>query len=1100
MTVAAMLADLRSRDIHVWADGDQVRVNGPAGSLTTELQEKLRQSKAAILDYLLAPGDLSFPQQRLWFLDQIEMVNTTYLMPWAMRIEGTLHIDALEKALSGLVERHEALRTTLPNLEARPVQHVGRAELISLPVQDVSNDPESLHALMDQEMHTGFDLANGPLFRVVLYRLSAEEHVLLMLQHHVISDAWSLSLMVRELGTLYDEARNGSVSTLPELSVQYRDYARSLREWMQGETLDQQLDYWRSQLEGAPQVLDIPTDRPRPSIESHRGALYSFPIDPAVRKGLGELCRSEGITLFMVLLAALDILLWRYSGQDDLLVGVPIANRDREELEGLVGLFVNTLIVRNDLSGDPTVQELLQRVRQRCLDAYAHRELPVETLVEHLQPTRDLSRNPMFQVMLVLENKSQQPRFEATGLKATAIDVDRKATHIDWTLYVEESDEELRGIVEYATDSFDTETIARMSQHWHAILEGMVSNAESTISELALLTDAERKQLVNEWNTTEREYPDQDCLQELIQKQARQFPEKTAVACGESTLTYAELDLRANRFANVLRSRGVQRGQRVGICVERSTNMLAAVLGIMKAGAAYTPLDPMFPEERLRFMAEDAELALLVSTSALATCFEIPRDRQLLLDEDKATIDGQPPEPLAPDSALDARPEDPAYLIYTSGSTGKPKGVVVPHRAATNFLSSMAREPGLAEDDVLVAVTTLSFDISVLELYLPLTVGAKVVIADRNESVDGETLMGLLASHGANIMQATPVTWRLLLEAGWTGGSEFKALVGGEALPKDLAEQLIANDVELWNMYGPTETTVWSTCARITDIESGITIGKPIDNTAVYILDEQKNLCPAGIPGELYIGGDGVTSGYWQRPELTADRFIDNPLDDAPAGKIYGTGDKARWRNDGSLEHLGRLDDQVKVRGYRVELGEIETRIADHPDIKEAAVRLWAVSEDDVRIVACCIPEERKRLSAASLRKHLRARLPEYMIPQYFMPADAIPLTPNGKVDRRQLPTPATAESTIGQIEPPANDLEAAVAEIWTELIQPARPIGRHDMFFEMGGHSLLALRALRQMEGKFGVNLDFRVLFQENVAEIATRFQAQTVADVGSR
>jgi amino acid adenylation domain-containing protein len=517
--------------------------------------------------------------------------------------------------------------------------------------------------------------------------------------------------------------------------------------------------------------------------------------------------------------------------------------------------------------------------------------------------------------------------------------------------------------------------------------------------------------------------------------------------------------------------------------------MLAAVLGVLKSGAAYVPLDPGFPEERLRFMAEDAQLALVVSSSALARSAGLPRERQLLLDTDAASLASQSHEPLIPDAARDARPEDPAYVIYTSGSTGKPKGVVVPHRAVVNFLASMAREPGLTADEVLVAVTTLSFDIAVLELQLPLAVGATVVIAGRDEAMDGQALKGLLEQHRATVMQATPATWRLLLEAGWTGGRGFKALVGGEALPKDLAEQLNAGGAELWNMYGPTETTVWSTCARVTDTSRGISIGKPIANTTVYVLDAHRNLCPIGVPGELCIGGAGVTLGYWNRPELTAERFIPDPFRTAPGATLYRTGDRARWRSDGTLEHLGRLDDQVKVRGFRIELGEIEAVLAEHPEVRQAAVHLWTVKANDVRIVACCVPAKAGALAAIGLRKHMRARLPEYMVPQYFLPVEAIALTPNGKVDRRRLPTPVAAESPIDRHEAPTDPVEVAIAEIWTRLIQPARPIGRHDKFFEIGGHSMLGLRALRQMEDKLHVRkLEFRVLFQESLADIAAR------------
>ncbi len=519
--------------------------------------------------------------------------------------------------------------------------------------------------------------------------------------------------------------------------------------------------------------------------------------------------------------------------------------------------------------------------------------------------------------------------------------------------------------------------------------------------------------------------------------------------------------------------------------------MLAAVLGILESGAAYVPLDPAFPAERLRFMVQDAQLEVLISTSVLADTLGLPREQQLLLDDDGDIITSASTTRLPRGER--AQPEDPAYVIYTSGSTGRPKGVVVPHRAVVNFLSSMARRPGLTEADVLVAVTTLSFDIAVLELQLPLSVGATVVLADRDESVDGDVLRTLLATHRATIMQATPATWRLLLDSGWRGATPFKALVGGEAFPPDLAEQLLATGSEVWNMYGPTETTVWSTCARITDAANGITIGTPIDNTSVYILDQRAQLCPIGVAGELYIGGDGVTHGYWNRPELTEERFVSDRFSETAGARLYRTGDRARWRSDGTLEHLGRLDFQVKVRGYRIELEEIESVLTEHPDVRQAAVHLWAVAPGDVRIVACCVLTRPGALSPVALRRHLR--LPEYMIPQYFLAVDVLPMTPNGKVDRRQLPTPAVSESPTLCYEAPADAVEQRIVDIWTDLLRPPNPIGRHDRFFEVGGHSLLALRALPQMQRHLVTRIDLRMLILENVAELAVRCQSRSSA-----
>jgi amino acid adenylation domain-containing protein len=586
----------------------------------------------------------------------------------------------------------------------------------------------------------------------------------------------------------------------------------------------------------------------------------------------------------------------------------------------------------------------------------------------------------------------------------------------------------------------------RICEYTHTALEQLVVALEtsptSTLRSLNVLPDAERHQLLVGWNKTEAEFPRHACVQQLFEAQVGHTPERTALRACATTLSYAELDTRATRLAQALRSRGVGRGQRVGLCLERSADMLAAVLGILKAGAAYVPLDPSFPIERLRFMAEDAQLALLVSTSTLAGPFGLPGERQLLLDTDAAAIASQPDQRLTPDASRDARPEDPAYVIYTSGSTGQPKGVVVPHRAVVNFLTSMAREPGLAADDVLVAVTTLSFDIAVLELQLPLTLGATVVIASRDEAMDGRALRALLEQTGATIMQATPVTWRLLIEAGWSGKARFKALVGGEALPKDLADQLLARGVELWNMYGPTETTVWSTCARMTDTAGGITIGKPIANTAVYILDAQKNLCPIGVPGELCIGGDGVTLGYWNRSELTADRYIPDPFNTTPGAMLYRTGDRARWRNDGNLEHLGRLDFQVKIRGYRIELGEIETDIARHPAVCEVVVVAREDVPGDKRLVAYLITQNPPTDLIEQLCAQLRTALPDYMVPAHFVTLKTLPRTLNGKLDRKALPAPEYSGSQQTAYVAPRTATEEVLAEIWANVLNLDR-VGR---------------------------------------------------------
>jgi amino acid adenylation domain-containing protein len=1026
------------------------------------------------------PTVLSFAQEQLWFQYQMAPRSPVYNIVDFVPFHGMCDADAMKKTLKQLTVRHEILRTYFSQDGDKPLQVLLSAVEPKMPEEDLSslsNEDKENEWLrfVHQDGREPFDLSSAPLFRARLIHFSSHEHRLLLTIHHIVADEWSTELIQQEVKRLYEAFSKGSPSPLSELPIQYADFACWQRSWLQGEALEKQIEYWKDQLSGAPTVLELPADKPRPAVQSFRGAGESFELSRNLVDALKSLGQQEQATLFMVLLAGFTTLLHRYTGQDDILVGTPITGRTRSETENLIGMFLNTVLVRSQLANRMNFRALLRQVRDRALGAYAHPELPFGHLVAELAPERDASRTPLFQVMFILHNPEGVSQVsQVSGNR----DLGTGTSKFDLTLSVQETAEGLSGIFEYATDLFDRSTIERMTGHWRALLEAIVASPERGVSELPLLTNPERHQLQVEFNRSSRDYSRNALMQELFEAQAGRTPGRVAVKVGETALTYAELDARANRMAQTLRARGVGRGQRVGLCVERGADMLAAVLGILKAGAAYVPLDPSFPVERLRFMAEDAQLALLVSASALADPFGLPRERLVLLDADAAALAAQSDQRLTPDAALDARPEDPAYVIYTSGSTGKPKGVVVPHRAVVNFLTSMASEPGLGPDDVLLAVTTLSFDIAVLELQLPLAIGGTVVIASREEAIDGRALKALLEGHGVSIMQATPVTWRLLLASGWKGGEDFKALIGGEGLPKGLADQLITSGVELWNMYGPTETTVWSTCARITDTVNGITIGKPIANTTVYVLDTQKNLCPIGVPGELCIGGDGVTLGYWNRPELTADRFIPDPFSTTPGATLYRTGDRARWRNDGTLEHLGRLDFQVKLRGYRIELGEIETAIARHSAIREAVVMVREDVPGDPRLVAYLVTENSQEDLVEQLRAQLRTALPEYMVPAHFVTIDALPLTANGKIDRKALPAPERVDrhGDDGFVAP-RNDLEVCLAAAY-EKILGIQGIGIDDNFFELGGNSLSVIRLIFELEHTTGIKLDLAEIF----------------------
>jgi amino acid adenylation domain-containing protein len=1114
---SSLIAELEGLGITLWVEDRRLRYKAPEGRLTPELKERLVQTRDQILDYLartappastLPPVErrspqqderLSYSQQRLWVLEQMVPGHPTYNMAYAYRLRGRLDVDALRQALRSIVRRHEILRTAIVAVDGVGHPRIATDIAFELPVADLSVYPEAereTHArrLTTQEVRQPIDLSAAPLLRARLLRLDSTHHWLVLSLHHVINDDWSFDILWQELETLYRASLAGIPPQLPDLRIQYADFAAWQHDQLNSGRLDVQLEYWNRQLGEPRHILELHSDYARPSEKAYHGAVHSFDLSARASAGLRHLAQQCDATLFMVLAAALNALLHRYTAENDVIIGTAIAGRGQRELEPLIGFFINTLALRTDLSGDPSFRELIGRVREVALSAYANQDVPFERVLEALRPERDASRTPLFNVLLVL-HKPAVPR-RLAGLDIEAVAVTTGTAKFDLTLELTETSHGLSGFFEYDSDLFEATTIDRLITHFVALAESALEEPDKRISALSLLPEAERHQLLEEWNATKRDYPRQMLTHELFEAQAMRTPDRVAVRAHAMTLSYGELNRRATGIAHALRARGVGRGQRVGLCVDRGAPMLAAMLGILKAGASYVPLDPLFPPDRLRFMARDAQLAVLVSSAALAGIIDLPRERQLLLDSDETDLAGQSDQPLPADTALDARPDDPAYVIYTSGSTGSPKGVVVPHRAVVNFLTSMAREPGLTANDVLVAITTLSFDIAVLELQLPLTVGATIVIAGREDAIDGLALSALLEQTRATVMQATPVTWRLLLESGWRGGRAFKALVGGEALPKDLADQLIATGVELWNMYGPTETTVWSTCTRITDTSHGITIGRPIANTTIDILDAHQQLCPIGAPGELYIGGDGVALGYWNRPELTAAHFGPDPFRSVPGARLYRTGDRARWRNDGTLEHLGRLDFQVKIRGHRIELGEIETTIARHPAVREVVV----VAREDIpgekRLVAYLVAENPPADFVDELRARLRVGLPEYMVPAAFMMVGTLPRTANGKLDRKALPAPNLSRRNDGRsFSAPRAQSEKAIAQVWNAVLG-LDVVGIDDNFFELGGHSLLLLQTHNRLRATLSADLPVVALFQYPTIRTLARYLDGRVGD----
>ncbi|MBI3457316.1 MAG: amino acid adenylation domain-containing protein [Candidatus Rokubacteria bacterium] len=1030
---------------------------------------------------------LSFAQERLWFLDRLEPDRAVYNIARAARLRGRLDEGALRQALEAIVGRHEALRTTFAEREGEPAQVIAEAGPVALPVIDLrggagaERDGEVRH-IAAEEARRPFDLVRGPLLRAALLHLGDEAHVLLLTMHHIVSDGWSLGVLNRELGELYGAFSTGRPARLPELPIQYADYAEWQRRWLQGAVLEAQLAYWRRQLAGAPAVLELPSDRPHPALQTYRGARHVVEFPGTLADGLAALSRRAGVTLFMTLLAGFQALLHRYTGQKDIVVGSPVAARTRTETEGLIGLFVNTLALRADLSGDPTFWELLGRVREVALGAYAHQDLPFEKLVEELNPARDLSRTPVFQVMFQLQN-APLPALALPGLTVSPLKVHSGTAKFDLTLTVDVRERGLRGVVEHNTDLFDGGTIGRMMGHFQRLLAGLVADPSMRVSRLPLLSDTERRQLLVGWNATEAAYPQDACLHELIEEQAEQAPEAVVVVCEGAELTYGELNRRANQLAHSLRGRGVGPEVLVGICLERSLDMVVGVLGVLKAGGAYVPLDPAHPRERLAFLLEDTRAPVLLTQERLVTRLFPHRAHVVCVDADWEEIARQP----GTNPAGGVTPDNPAYVIYTSGSTGRPKGVMVPHRALVNFLEAMRNELRLTPEDVLLAVTTLSFDIAGLELFLPLAVGARVEVVSQAVAADGARLAERLGRSGATVLQGTPATWRLLLAAGWRGSPHLKALCGGEALSPELADQLLDRCGALWNLYGPTETTIWSTLHRVERGAGPVPIGRPIANTQCYVLDRHLEPVPAGVPGELYVGGAGLARGYLNRLDLTAERFVPDPFRPLPGARLYRTGDMARYRQDGTLEFLGRRDHQVKLRGFRIELGEIETVLAHHSRVREAVVTMREDAPGGARLVAYVVPRDGRPPQPDDLRAFLKRTLPEYMLPAAFEPLEALPLTPSGKVDGRALPAPGpTRPLSERRFIGPRDDLERELARIWQDTLGTA-PIGVTDDFFDLGGHSLLAVRLVARIEKKLGRQVPLAALFQgRTIAHLA--------------
>ncbi|WP_420126162.1 amino acid adenylation domain-containing protein [Longimicrobium sp.] len=1049
---------------------------------------------------------LSFAQERLWFIDRLEPGSPVYNLPASLGLTGAVSPAALERALGEIVRRHEALRTTFREVDGAPVQVIAPFDGFALPVEDLSGLSEAdrkaeASRRASEEAAQPFDLAAGPLFRAVLLRLAADDHVLLLSMHHIVSDGWSMGVLNRELLALHAAYFGGQQSPLLELPVQYADYAVWQREQLRGPVLERQLSYWRDRLAGAPELVDLPTDHPRPAVQTFQGSTEGIRLSGELLERLRALGRGQGATLYMVVLAAFQVLLSRYSGSEDIVVGTPIAGRTRNEVAGLIGFFVNTLVLRTDLGGDPSFRELLGRVREVTLGAFEHQELPFEKLVAELQPERSLSHSPLFQVSFALDDVDESTSGvaePATGGDASATEAGDTGTEaadpafafakLDLTLALEATRQGLLGGLTYSTDLFERGTIVRMLGHLERVLEQVAADVDVRLSRLELLDEAERARVVEEWNRTEAEYPADRCIHELFEAQAARTPDSTAVEFEGETVSYRELNGRANRLAHHLAGLGVGPETRVGICLERGTETVVAVLAVLKAGGAYVPLDPAYPAERIAFMLADAAAPVLMTQESLRAT--LPAGDGVAV----VSVDGDASR-IAAESAenLERRvsPDQLAYVIYTSGSTGRPKGVMVPHRGVPNLAYAQARRFGIDSTSRVLQFASFSFDAAVAELFDALLSGATLVLASREALLPGAGLLETLRSGRVTVATLPPSVLAVLSPDDLP---ELRTVVSaGEAVDAATVERWSDGRVFI-NAYGPTETTVCATSASCEADGRAPSIGRALENVRVYVLDAGGRPAPVGIPGELYVGGVGVARGYLGRPGLTAERFVPDPFGGETGARLYRTGDRARWLDAGTLQFLGRTDEQVKVRGFRIEPGEIEAALRRHAGVRECVVVAREAASGGVRLVAYVAGTA----DPGELRAHLRHSLPDYMVPGAFVVLEQLPLTPNGKIDRRALPAPDPAAGADRAA--PRTPTEEILAGLWGELLG-LEGVGADDDFFALGGHSLLATRLVSRIREAFGVEMAIRTIFEDPVLSVlALRVDEALRSDDGVR
>ncbi len=1060
---------------------------------------------------------LSFSQQRLWFLEQFEPGSPVYNIPCAVKMTGTLNVDALEKSLNAIIKRHEVLRTTFATESEQPIQVIAPALTLPLELVDLRKTPEPEKQALSMRLavesaQKPFDLSQGPLWRSTLVQFQGDEHLLLLTMHHIVSDGWSLGVLLHEIRAFYESFIHGKVAALPKLSVQYADFACWQRKWMQGEVLAAQLSFWKKQLSGSPPALELITDYPRPAAQTYNGSLQSFKWSVQLLNSLNELARQENATLFMVLLAAFHVLLYRYSGQDDINIGIPIANRNRAETEPLIGFFINTLVMRGDLSGKPTFLEFLARIREATLGAFAHQDLPFEILMEEMHAQRDMSHTPFFQEMFVLNNAPIQA-LELPGLKLTPVEIDNRTSKFDLVLSMMEEKDGLNGKMEFNTDLFRPSSIERMVLHLQNLVEAIVVDPRRRLNNLRMMGSSERQQVLVEWNSTSTTASANNCLHELLSQQAEKAPDSVAVVLDKEKLTYGELDRRANQLAHHLQRLGVRPEVSVGVCLERSVEMIVSLLGILKAGGVYIPMDPAFPRERLHYMLEDANVSVLITQQSRISDFvsrisensdqsfpirnpqsEIRNLKVLCIDSDSEIITRESPDAVA----CQVFPDNLAYVIYTSGSTGQPKGVLVSRRTIADHCIDMQRHYQLTPNDKVLQFAAANFDASLEQILTTLMTGATLVLRGPEIWATSE-FHKIMLEYGLTVINPPTAYWHQLAQE-WAESPELVpnplprlVIAGGDQMLPEAVNhwrQTPLQSVPLLNAYGPTETVITATTFPVhmifaqAEIGQRISIGRPLANRKAYILDREGNPVPVGVPGELHLGGNRIARGYLNRAELTAEKFIPDCFSGEAGVRLYKTGDLARYLADGNIEFLGRVDQQVKIRGFRIELGEIESALSQHADVRQAVVLAREDEPGEKRLVAYIVLEEGTRVSTTDLRNYLKDKLPEYMVPAALVVMEQMPVNAVGKIDRNALPAPehediSAAEDFVG----PRTTIEQTLADIVVDVLKLER-VGVHDNFFDLGGHSMMATRVISRLRQIFQVDIPLRSLFEAPTIE----------------